>query len=112
VSDASGELLLVRAVPVVGPLFAPFIVACSRGPPRLGLKNLIEHLLHEQVIALIVVQDLFKFLVAWIDGKVTALVWVWFYFDEQVSLLTQRGPFLILSCARAFRQEYGHNQEK
>jgi hypothetical protein len=63
-SDASGQLPLVGAVPVAGPVLAAFIAVCSKMITHLGFENLIEHLLHEQVFAPIAEQDLFEFLVA------------------------------------------------
>jgi hypothetical protein len=49
---------------MAAPALAPFIPIGPQMFGHLGLKNLVEHLLHEQVFAPIAEQDLFEFLVA------------------------------------------------
>jgi hypothetical protein len=49
---------------MAAPVFASLVPIGSQVLGHLGLKNLIEHLLHEQIFAPIAEQDLFEFLVA------------------------------------------------
>ncbi|MCS3785453.1 hypothetical protein GGP88_003027 [Salinibacter ruber] len=61
---AGGQLSLVGAVPVAGSLLAALVAVYAQMIGHLGLKNLIEDLLHQQIFASIAEQDLFEFLVA------------------------------------------------
>jgi glycine cleavage system pyridoxal-binding protein P len=58
---AGGQLAFVGAVSVAGSLLAVLAAVYARMVGRLGLKNLVEYFIHEQISAPIAEQDLFEF---------------------------------------------------